>query len=71
VQKKNSRARNVSIENSGEQICLWVEENCVFTEKFLCLLPPLMVDLETNTVTFLIYITGMHDGDEIFLRNEG
>jgi hypothetical protein len=30
------RVKNVSIVSSGERkLCLWVEENCVFTEKFL------------------------------------
>jgi hypothetical protein len=32
--KETSRMKNVLIESSGEKNCLWVEENCVFTEKF-------------------------------------
>jgi hypothetical protein len=32
------RMKNVSIESSGgNKICLCVKENCVFTEKFLCI----------------------------------
>jgi hypothetical protein len=30
------RMKNISIESSGgKKICLWVENNCVFTENFL------------------------------------
>jgi hypothetical protein len=33
---KISRMKNVSTESSGrKKLCLWVEENCVFAEKFL------------------------------------
>jgi hypothetical protein len=34
--KEISRLKNVSVESSGrKKLCLWVEENCVFKEKFL------------------------------------
>jgi hypothetical protein len=34
--KETSRMKNISVESSGgKKICLWVEENYVFKEKFL------------------------------------
>jgi hypothetical protein len=34
--EESSRIKNVSIVSSGgRKLCLWVEENCVPTEKFL------------------------------------
>jgi hypothetical protein len=33
---ETSKIENVSIKSSGrKKLCLWVEENCVFTEKFI------------------------------------
>jgi hypothetical protein len=47
------RMKNVSIESSGaKKICLWVEEKCVFTEKFT----------HTHTHTH-IYIYILQDGN--------
>jgi hypothetical protein len=34
--EETSRRKNGSIKNSGEKkLCLWVEENCIFPEKYL------------------------------------
>jgi hypothetical protein len=34
--EETSRMKNVLIKSfGGKKLCLWVEENCVFTEKFL------------------------------------
>jgi hypothetical protein len=36
IRDSTQRVKNVWIQNSGiKQLCLWVEENCVFKEKCL------------------------------------